>query len=217
MFTGIIEEVGKVKNIKKGVTSSIITIEANTVTKDTKTGDSIAVNGACLTVVKISDTYFDADIMGETLRRSNLKTLRAGDSVNLERAMSAGGRFGGHIVSGHVDGIGSLINYEKEDNAVWVTIECSPDIMKYIINKGSVALDGISLTVAKVAKNSFSVSVIPHTGVETTLLKKNIGSKINIECDIIGKYVENLLFFKEQPAGADTKINMSFLSENGFI
>ena len=217
MFTGIIEEIGKVKNIKSKTASSIITIEADTVTDNTKLGESIAVNGVCLTVVKISDTYFDADIMGETLRRSNLKDLKPGDSVNLERAVSAGGRFGGHIVSGHVDGVGTLVNYKKEDTAVWVTIESSPDILKYIVSKGSVALDGISLTVARVSENNFSVSIIPHTGAETTLLDKNIGAKINIECDIIGKYVEKLLLFKEQPKSPDTKINMSFLSENGFL
>ena len=217
MFTGIIEEIGKVKNIKNKTASSIITVEADTVTNNTKPGESIAVNGVCLTVVKISDTYLDADIMGETLRRSNLKDLKPGDLVNLERAVIAGGRLGGHIVSGHVDGVGTLINYKKDGVAVWVTIECPPDILKYIVNKGSVALDGISLTVAGVSENNFSVSIIPHTGAETTLLDKNIGAKINIECDIIGKYVEKLLLFKEQPKSPDTKINMSFLSENGFL
>jgi len=217
VFTGIIEEIGKVKSIKNGITSSVITIEANSVTKGTKPGDSIAVNGVCLTAVKISDTYFDADVMGETLRRSNLKTIKSGEPVNLERAMSANGRFGGHIVTGHIDDVGVITNYEKEDIAVWVTVECSPDILKYMVNKGSVALDGISLTVASVKKNNFSVSVIPHTGSETTLLSKNTGAKINIECDIIGKYVENLMLFKEQTKTNNTKINMNFLSENGFL
>ncbi len=217
MFTGIIEEIGKIKNIRHGSLSSIITVEANTVTKGTNLGDSIAVNGVCLTVVKISDNFFDADVMAETLRHSNLRSIQKGDLVNLERAMSANGRFGGHIVAGHVDNIGKISNLKKEDNAVWVTIECSSDLLKYIVYKGSVALDGISLTVADVTENSFSVSVIPHTKQETTLLTKNIGDEINIECDVIGKYVENMLKFKEKDNKHKSNINMGFLSENGFI
>lgn len=217
MFTGIIEEIGKIKNIRHGSLSSIITVEANTVTKGTNLGDSIAVNGVCLTVVKISDNFFDADVMAETLRHSNLRSIQKGDLVNLERAMSANGRFGGHIVAGHVDNIGKISNLKKEDNAVWVTIECSSDLLKYIVYKGSVALDGISLTVADVTENSFSVSVIPHTKQETTLLTKNIGDEINIECDVIGKYVENMLKFKEKDNKPKSNINMGFLSENGFI
>lgn len=217
MFTGIIEEIGKIKNIRHGSLSSIITVEANTVTKGTNLGDSIAVNGVCLTVVKISDNFFDADVMAETLRHSNLRSIQKGDLVNLERAMSANGRFGGHIVAGHVDNIGKISNLKKEDNAVWVTIECSSDLLKYIVYKGSVALDGISLTVADVTENSFSVSVIPHTRQETTLLTKKIGDEINIECDVIGKYVENMLKFKEKDNKPKSNINMGFLSENGFI
>lgn len=217
MFTGIVEEIGKIKNIRHGSLSSIITVEANTVTKETNLGDSIAVNGVCLTVVKISDNFFDADVMAETLRHSNLRSIQKGDLVNLERAMSANGRFGGHIVAGHVDNIGKISNLKKEDNAVWVTIECSSDLLKYIVYKGSVALDGISLTVADVTENSFSVSVIPHTRQETTLLTKKIGDEINIECDVIGKYVENMLKFKEKDNKPKSNINMGFLSENGFI
>lgn len=217
MFTGIIEEIGKVKNIKHQSASSIITIEAKEVTKGTKLGDSIAVNGVCLTVVKISENLFDADIMAETLRHSNLKTIQKNDCVNLERAISPLGRFGGHIVAGHVDDLGVITNFQKEDNAIWVTIECDPSLLKYIVYKGSVALDGISLTVANVTNKNFSVSVIPHTKQETTLLKKSIGEKINIECDVIGKYVEKILFFNKENQPAESKINMSFLSENGFL
>lgn len=217
MFTGIIEEIGRIKNIKNGAVSSVITIEAHTVTADTKPGDSIAVNGVCLTAVKVSDSFFSADVMGETMRRSNLKFLKPGDLVNLERAVKAGGRFGGHIVSGHVDGLATIVNYKKEDIAVWTDISADLNIMKFIVAKGSVALDGISLTAAYVNDEFFSVSIIPHTGLETTLLNKNIGDKINIECDIIGKYVEKLLFYekKEKPAGSE--INIGFLAENGFL
>jgi len=219
VFTGIIEEIGTVKNIKHNTASSIITIEAKEVTKGTKLGDSIAVNGVCLTVVKISNNFFDADIMAETLRHSNLKTIQRGDKVNLERAMSANGRFGGHIVAGHVDDLGTITNFQKEDNAVWVTIESTPPLLKYIVYKGSVTLDGISLTVADITEKDFSVSVIPHTREETTLLQKSIGDKINIECDVIGKYVEKMLFFKESETSQQKpgKIDLNFLSENGFL
>ncbi len=219
MFTGIIEEIGKVKNIKHNIASSIITIEAKEVTKGTKLGDSIAVNGVCLTVVKISDNFFDADIMAETLRHSNLKKIQRGDNVNLERAMSANGRFGGHIVAGHVDGLGEITNFQKEDNAVWITIKCSPELLKYIVYKGSVALDGVSLTVASVTEKDFSVSIIPHTKEETTLLQKSIGDNINIECDVIGKYVEKMLFFKEneQEQQKTSRLDLDFLSKNGFL
>ena len=217
MFTGIVEEIGKIKNIKHNVSSSIITVDATKVTKGTNLGESIAVNGVCLTVVKISENSFDADVMAETLRHTNLNVIQKGDKVNLERAMSANGRFGGHIVSGHIDDLGKIIKFEKEDNAVWVSIECKKELLKYIVYKGSVALDGISLTVAKVTDNSFSVSVIPHTQEETTLLQKNVGDLINIECDVIGKYVEKMLSFKVDESSKKSNIDMDFLSKNGFM
>ncbi len=217
MFTGIIEETGRVRNIKNGASSSVITIEAKTVLDETKLGDSIAVNGACLTVVKISDGYFDADVMAETLRRSNLKRLKKGDFVNLERAMKAGGRFGGHIVSGHIDTEGIISGLKKEDNAVWVTLACPREIMKYVVMKGSAAIDGISLTVADVTETGFSVSVIPHTNRETTLLSKKTGDFVNVECDVLSKYVETILTFKENYKPEDTRIDMNFLTKNGFI
>ncbi|MFR2011548.1 MAG: riboflavin synthase, partial [Christensenellales bacterium] len=175
MFTGIIEETGKVEAVAKGSNSAVITIAAVKVLEDTKIGDSIAVNGVCLTVTSISGRKFSADVMAETLRRSSLGSLKHGSMVNLERAMAANGRFGGHIVSGHIDGVGVISSFEKEDNAVWVEIETPAKILRYIVEKGSITIDGISLTVAKLTDSSFAVSVIPHTGEETTLLNRNPG------------------------------------------
>jgi len=216
MFTGIVEEIGKVENIKRGTASSVITIRADKVLNGTNIGDSIAVNGVCLTVVGVFDNMFRADIMAETLRHSNLNYIKKGGFVNLERAMSLERRFGGHIVTGHIDDMGILAGKTKEDNAVWAEIKSGPDILRYIVYKGSVALDGVSLTVAEVSKGSFSVSLIPHTRQETALLDKEIGSKINVECDIIGKYVEKLLSFNSNQV-SESKIDMTFLQKNGFI
>ncbi len=217
MFTGIIEEVGKIKNIKNGALSSVLTVEAEKVTEDTNIGDSIAVNGVCLTVIRLYNYGFDADVMAETMRRSGFKNLSAGDFVNLERAVKAGGRFGGHIVSGHVDGVGNILSMKKEDNAVWVTVGCGREILRYIVEKGSVALDGISLTVAFVNDSCFAVSVIPHTGTETILLKKRTGDIVNIECDVIGKYVDKLLHFESNEKKSKSPMTMDFLYENGFL
>lgn len=223
MFTGIIEETGKVEAVAKGSNSAVITIAAVKVLEDTKIGDSIAVNGVCLTVTSISGRKFSADVMAETLRRSSLGSLKHGSMVNLERAMAANGRFGGHIVSGHIDGVGVISSFEKEDNAVWVEIETPAKILRYIVEKGSITIDGISLTVAKLTDSSFAVSVIPHTGEETTLLNRNPGDIVNLENDIVGKYVERLMNFKtddrdnkgEKRNNSDS-ITMNFLNENGF-
>ena len=223
MFTGIIEETGKVEAVAKGSNSAVITIAAVKVLEDTKIGDSIAVNGVCLTVTSISGRKFSADVMAETLRRSSLGSLKHGSMVNLERAMAANGRFGGHIVSGHIDGVGVISSFEKEDNAVWVEIETPAKILRYIVKKGSITIDGISLTVAKLTDSSFAVSVIPHTGEETTLLNRNPGDIVNLENDIVGKYVERLMNFKtddrdnksEERNNSDS-ITMNFLNENGF-
>ena len=213
MFTGIIEELGIIRKISISGHSGSITIEASKVLEGTRIGDSIAVNGICLTVTSMAGDSFTADIMAETVRRSSLKGAVSGDKVNLERAMAADGRFGGHIVSGHVDGTGTIIGMHREENAVWVTISAEPSIMKFIVEKGSVCLDGISLTVAKVGTTDFSVSVIPHTGEETTLLRKKTGSLINIENDVVGKYVERLLNFKNNES---TGITMDFLEKYDF-
>ena len=218
MFTGIIEEVGTLLATRKASKSESLTIEAPYVLQDAKVGDSIAVNGICLTATSISGNTFTADVMAETMRRTSLGTLHTGSKVNLERAMAAGGRFGGHIVSGHIDGTGTIANMERDDNAVWVTVETTPQIMKYIIEKGSIAIDGISLTVATVSTDRFQVSIIPHTGQETTLLTKKVGDIVNLENDVIGKYVEHLLHFKEPDnKKQSSKVDMGFLAEHGFL
>ena len=193
MFTGIIEEIGSVKRVSVGGKSGSIEIAAKKVLDGTKVGDSIAVNGVCLTVTSLGSSSFTADVMAETLRRSSLGSLSLGDGVNLERAMAADGRFGGHLVSGHIDGTGTISKMQKEENAVWVHIQANSEILNLIVEKGSIAIDGISLTVAGVSDSEFSVSVIPHTAKETTLLSKKAGDTVNLENDIIGKYVQKLL------------------------
>lgn len=218
MFTGIVEEVGEIRGIKKGEKSSILSIKANKVIEDVKLGHSICTNGVCLTVTNIYGNIFDADVMAETLRRSNLGELKVGSKVNLERALSAKGRFGGHIVSGHIDGVGKIVSLEKEDNAIWVTIGAKENILQYIVEKGSIAIDGISLTVAYVDDKVFKVSVIPHTGKETILLSKTSEDTVNLECDVIGKYVEKLLTFQSgKKVEKKDSINEDFLKENGFL
>ncbi len=215
MFTGIIEETGSVRSVQRGTVSSFIEIKADKIISGTNIGDSIAVNGVCLTVTEISGDAFRADVMNETLRRSSLGSLGQGSPVNLERAMAADGRFGGHIVSGHIDGTGTITDVKKDGIAVWYTIGADAGILRYIVEKGSVAIDGISLTVAAVSGSDFKVSVIPHTAAQTVLgLKKN-GDIVNIENDIIGKYVEKLMRpdVKDIP---ESRITMDFLAENGF-
>lgn len=216
MFTGIVEELGIIRKLHVSGHSGSIEIEAHKVLQNTNVGDSIAVNGICLTVTALGKDFFTADVMAETVRRSSLKNATSGDFVNLERAMAADGRFGGHIVSGHVDGTGTILSMKREENAVWVTISASPSIMKFIVEKGSVCLDGISLTVAAVGESDFKVSVIPHTGEETTLLKKKAGNTINIENDITGKYVDRLLNFKDNSPSDGGGITMDFLRKYDF-
>ncbi len=218
MFTGIIEETGRVKSIRKAALSEVLLIEAETVLEGTKVGDSISVNGVCLTVTELGKDFFSADVMAETVRRSSLGGLMSGSMVNLERAMPAEGRFGGHIVSGHIDGTGEILSFTPEGNAMWLRIKTPPDILKYIVEKGSIAIDGVSLTVAGLDEYSFSVSLIPHTGKETILLKKKPGDLVNLENDIIGKYVERLLAFSggETVVKKETEISYEFLRENGF-
>ena len=216
MFTGIVEEIGKIKSIKNGVKSSILSIQGDRIFEDIHLGDSIAVNGVCLTVTSFNNKIFTADVMNETLRRSSLGNLKVGSYVNLERAMSANGRFGGHIVLGHIDGVGTIIKIEKDDNAIWYTIKSEDKLMKYIVEKGSIAIDGISLTVAKVDKCNFSVSIIPHTVNETILSHKSVGDNVNLENDIIGKYVEKLINFGDKSNKLESNITMEFLMENGY-
>lgn len=214
MFTGLVEEIGNIKAINKGISSAEITIGAKLVLEDSKIGDSICTNGVCLTVTKKTVDSFTVDVMPETLRKSSLGELAPGSKVNLERALKVSDRLGGHIVSGHIDGVGTITNIKEEDNATWVTVQAEEELMKYIINKGSIAIDGTSLTVADVSDNSFKVSIIPHTKEMTILLSKKAGSIVNLECDVIGKYVEKLLGYKE--TRKESKLTMDFLRENGF-
>ena len=216
MFTGIIEEVGVVKSIRMGAQSAVITIQAEKVMEDIHVGDSIATNGVCLTVTSFDKNSYSVDVMHETLRRTNLGTLKSGSRVNLERAMAADGRFGGHIVAGHVDDPGTITSMEKDDNAIWITIRTTPAVLKYIVGKGSIAIDGISLTVARVDDKSFAVSVIPHTGANTTLLEKKPGDTVNLETDMVGKYVEKLLRYEESEEKPQSGITMDFLKSHGF-
>lgn len=211
MFTGIVEEVGSVKSMAGGK----IEILCEVVLNGTKLGDSIAVNGVCLTVTELQDSGFTADVMPETLRRSNLGLLTSGSNVDLERAMAADGRFGGHIVSGHIDGQGKISQKRNEGNAVWVRIETESKITGYIVQKGSITIDGISLTVADVGDKYFEVSVIPHTGAETILLQKKIGDSVNLENDIIAKYVEKLMV-NNYETESKSNITLEFLEKNGF-
>jgi len=215
MFTGLIEEIGEIKSIEKGVKSARITIKAEEVLFGTKIGDSINTNGVCLTVTEFDKNTFSVDVMAETIRSSNLGKLKSGSPVNLERALRVSDRLGGHIVSGHIDGIGTIVDFYKEDNAIWVSVETTVDILKYIVHKGSITIDGISLTVAYVDENILKVSIIPHTKNETTLLNKNIGDEVNLECDMLAKYVEKLLKYGEVPKEKKS-ISMDLLLENGF-
>lgn len=216
MFTGIVEEVGSILSIKNGEKSSSLVIRAHKVIENTKVGDSICTNGVCLTATRINSNEIEVDVMPETLRRTNLGKLQPGSRVNLERALTLGTRLGGHIVSGHVDGLGNIIHMEKEDNAVWLQIVISEDLLKYVVEKGSITVDGISLTVAYVDEKSFKVSIIPHTAEETILLTKSVGEQVNIECDILAKYIEKLLKPQENIKKSN-EIDENFLIENGFM
>jgi riboflavin synthase len=219
MFTGLIEEIGIVDNVVNGQKSAQITVRAKKIMNDLNIGDSIATNGVCLTVVKFNPTNFTVDVMPETMAKSNLNQLRSGSVVNLERALRVGDRLGGHMVSGHVDGKGTIVELVDEDNATWISVKATPDILKYVISKGSIAIDGISLTVAYVDYEMFKVSLIPLTMKDTTLRSKRIGEAVNLECDMVGKYIERLSLFKSDEG--ETKpvkrsIDMEFLKNNGF-
>jgi riboflavin synthase, alpha subunit len=225
MFTGIVEEVGIVRQVITGSRSGEIAIQAEKVLAGTKIGDSIAVNGVCLTVTGLSADGFTADVMPETLRRSNLGSLRKGSPVDLERAMAADGRFGGHIVSGHIDGTGRIAQMKRDENAVVVTIAAARELLALVVEKGSIAIDGISLTVASVSDTEFSVSIIPHTADETVLLRKAAGDTVNLETDIVGKYVQKLLRHGNAGNGAGDSarsssgdsVTLDLLARNGFL
>jgi riboflavin synthase len=243
LFTGIIEEIGKVKSIRRGAKSVMLEIEAQTVLQGTQVGDSIATNGVCLTVTSLPSSgasslsgnasslvgsdiiaaktktktkaTFTADVMPETLSRTSLAQLQPGSLVNLERALSLQTRLGGHIVSGHIDGTGVIVNRTIDDTALWLWVECKPSIMRYIIEKGSITIQGVSLTVARVTESAFAVSLIPHTQGATTLHDAKVGDVVNLENDIIAKYVEKLMPNGSESSGrsADEKIDLyrSFL------
>ena len=216
MFTGIVEEVGTIAAIRKGAHSAVLTIQASRVLEDIHIGDSIAVNGICLTATSFSGSVFTADVMHETLNRSSLSRLSPGSHVNLERAMAADGRFGGHIVAGHVDGVGVIRRIRRDDNAIWYTIGAEPELLRYVVEKGSITIDGVSLTVAAVDRETFSISAIPHTVAVTVLGERREGDAVNLETDIIGKYVEKLLQPRETPAKQSGGLSLEFLAKNGF-
>jgi riboflavin synthase len=215
MFTGLIEEIGEIKSIEKAAKSARIIIKSEKVLQGIKLGDSICTNGVCLTVTEFTNNTFSVDVMAETVRSSNLGELKSGSKVNLERALKLSDRLGGHIVSGHIDGIGTIVDLQNEENATWVSVKTTADILKYIVHKGSITIDGISLTVAYVDESIFKVSIIPHTKGETTLVIKKIGDEVNLESDMMAKYVEKLLKYGEVPMQKKS-ISMDFLKDNGF-
>lgn len=215
MFTGIIEEIGEIGRIQKGAHSAVLTIKAGKILEGLQPGDSVAVDGVCLTVTALMTDAFQADVMHETMDRTILSGISRGSEVNLERAMQLNGRFGGHIVSGHVDGMGSITDIQRDDNAVWFTIQAAPEVMRYVIKKGSITIDGISLTVAEVTEDTFSVSTIPHTLKMTILKNCKVGDNVNLENDIVGKYVEKLLMPVEKRE-QKSNLTKAFLMEHGF-
>lgn len=215
MFTGIVEEMGIIRDIKNRGESYRISIQCSNIIEGLNIGHSICVSGICLTVNNFDSGSFSADVMPETLRNTNLADLRIGDRVNLERAMGARGRFGGHIVSGHIDGVGTIKSILREKNAVWFTINADHEILRYVIPKGSIAIDGISLTVQSVDMHNFKISIIPHSLAITILQFKREGDRVNIECDMIGKYI--FKFVRELKQAKEYKaIDMEFLINNGF-
>ncbi|PTL40413.1 riboflavin synthase [Alkalicoccus saliphilus] len=216
MFTGIIEEKGKVESVDQQGEAIVMSVYAPTILTDVKQGDSISVNGVCLTVTSFTDTAFTVDMMPETVRATSLRDVQAGSEVNLERAMAAGGRFGGHFVSGHVDGTGTIINKKAEDNAVYYEIEIDPVLRPYLSLKGSVAVDGTSLTIFGVTQSTFTVSIIPHTLQETVIGSKEAGDPVNIECDMLAKYVDELLKHKFRMTDNPAPVTEDFLNNHGF-
>ncbi len=209
MFTGIVEEVGHVARIRSKPQALELTISCMVILEDVKRGDSISINGVCLTVAAFDTKTFTVDVIPETVQSSTLNQLATGSRVNLERAMPANGRFGGHFVSGHVDGVGVIRAVKKEANAVTKTIELESHLMKYMMLKGSIAVDGTSLTVFAVGHNTVTISLIPTTQEDSLIGEKGIGEKVNIECDLLAKYTERI-------QSAAPKINRSWLAENGF-
>lgn len=214
MFTGIIEEIGTVSRIERKTKSLTISIFAQKILEDIHLGDSIAVNGVCLTVTAFNSQSFEVDVMPETFMATALNKLSSGIQVNLERAMAANGRFGGHFVSGHVDGTGTIIEKKRVENALYMTIQVSESILPFLMEKGSIAIDGASLTLFSIEGSSITISLIPHTQKETVLAKKNIGELVNIECDMLAKYIHRIM---THPEKAEANITLDMLAKNGFI
>jgi len=217
MFTGLVEEVGTVKEVRPAGNAIHLTIGSSVVLEGVALGDSIACNGICLTVTHFNANSFTVDAVPETMRKTTLHELKAGAPINLERAMAMGQRFGGHIVSGHVDGVGRIVSIGEEDIAKVVRIAAPPEVLRYVVEKGSITIDGVSLTVMDVDSDSFRVTVIPHTWQITVLRHRRVGSQVNLECDIIGKYVEKLLgpHLPGQTRGKSS-VSLDFLRQNGF-
>ncbi|WP_377888734.1 riboflavin synthase [Alkalihalobacillus sp. R86527] len=217
MFTGIVEEIGKVQSVHQSGESIVMDIRASKILQDVHLGDSISINGVCLTVTTYTDSAFSVDIMPETFRATGLRELRPNDHVNLERAMAANGRFGGHFVSGHVDGIGEIVKIEQVDNAQYFDIKLSASLMDYFVEKGSISVDGTSLTVFKLTEDTVTISLIPHTVDATVLGSKRVGDTVNIECDMLGKYI--LKYLKKDNVQTSTEqstLNRDFFEDNGF-
>jgi riboflavin synthase len=208
MFTGIIEELGKIERIEQLKDAVRLEISGSLVTEGLKRGESISVSGACLTAVDITPTGFTADVMLETLRRTSLGSAGEGDVVNLERAMSASARFGGHMVQGHVDGVGKIVSREPSEHWEWVRISVPAELMKYVVLKGSISFDGVSLTVNEIADNTVGVSLIPETLALTTLGSKPVGAEVNVEVDIMAKHIERLLAARESGSGVHAAADM---------
>ncbi|MBN2739074.1 MAG: riboflavin synthase [Spirochaetales bacterium] len=217
MFTGIIEERGKIKSRSHSGATYQLSINCLKVLSDTKKGDSIAVNGVCLTVIGLGNDWFSADVSPETLTKSSLNFLNTGEVVNLERAMSANGRFGGHIVSGHVDGLGEIQSIKPLGNSMIFKIKIPGNLLKYAIKHGSISIDGISLTIADLEKDFAKLAIIPETVEQTNLRYKAAGDKVNVEMDLIGKYIERLYLFEDKAENKESKINRQFLMEKGFF
>ncbi|HEK9102447.1 riboflavin synthase [Bacillus pfraonensis] len=214
MFTGIVEELGTVSNIRQSGEAMKLTITANTILSDVKLGDSIAVNGICLTVTSFTASSFTVDAMPETMRATSLRMLGTRSKVNLERAMAANGRFGGHFVTGHIDGIGTIVSKKQHYNAIYYKIEIPNNLLRYCLHKGSVAIDGTSLTIFDIDESSITISLIPHTVSESIIGEKVAGDIVNIECDMVGKYIER---FISNPKKQSSSVTESFLQENGFL
>ncbi len=216
MFSGIIEVVGKVRSVRSDGGGARISVDAGSLLEGVRNGDSIAVNGACLTVVAFEGQVFEADVSLETLRRTNLGSLQSGDGVNLERALALGDRLGGHLVTGHIDGMGRIRSRRADGESIWLTVEAPPEVMRYVVHKGSVAVDGISLTVADCDGETFSIAIIPHTSERTMLTDKQDGAPVNLEADLIGKYVEKLLSPHATGGGKPDGVSLETLKEHGY-